>query len=112
MWILAARNLRTRPTRTLFTVLAIALGVGMIFAMRIVAVAVEVAATQARSAELAGADLEVAGAQGGAIAAGLALTMTAQPGVAAAAPVYRRLEGALDPNVTLDPLGLNNKLKG
>ena len=40
MFLLALRNLRARPGRTLLTALAIALGVAMIFAMRIAAVAI------------------------------------------------------------------------
>ena len=40
MLLLTFRSLRARPARTLLTALAIALGVGMIFAMRIVGVAI------------------------------------------------------------------------
>ena len=64
MFLLAYRNLRARPARTTFTALAIALGVGMIFAMRLVGVTIEESARAAREGRLAGADLEVSGANG------------------------------------------------
>lgn len=90
MLTLAYRNLRTRPGRTLLAALAIALGVSMIFAMRIVAATVEQTAAEVRAGRLAGADLEVAAADHALLRATLALTLAARPEVAAAAPIYRR----------------------
>jgi len=95
MLLLAYRNLRTRPARTLFTALAIALGVGMIFAMRIVGVAVEQIADEARSSRLAGADLEVASANNANLDVSLADELAARPEVQTVAPIYRRIEGQL-----------------
>ena len=65
MFLLAFRNLRARAGRTLFTAFAIALGVGMIFAMRLVGVTIEESARAARESRLSGADLEVSSANGG-----------------------------------------------
>ena len=90
MLTLAYRNLRTRPGRTLLAALAIALGVSMIFAMRIVAATVQQTAAEVRAGRLAGADLEVAAADHALLRATLALTLAARPEVAAAAPIYRR----------------------
>ena len=56
--ILALRNLRARPARTLFTALAIALGVAMIFAARIASDALTASNQADRSDRLAGADLQ------------------------------------------------------
>ena len=96
MLLLAYRNLRTRPARTLFTALAIALGVGMIFAMRLFGVAIAQSAREARASRLAGADLEVTGATSLKIPASLADDLAARPEIEVAAPLYRALEGALD----------------
>jgi len=94
MFLLAYRNLRARPARTLLTALAIALGVGMIFAMRIVGIALEDSAGQARASRLAGADLEVSGAASAYLEDTLADKLAAWPEVEFAAPTYRALEGA------------------
>jgi len=93
MLLLAYRNLRTRPACTLFTALAIALGVGMIFAMRIVGVTINQSAKEAREGRLAGADLEVTIATGANLNVRVMPDLTARPEVDAAAPVYRALEG-------------------
>ena len=90
MLTLAYRNLRSRPGRTLLAALAIALGVSMIFAMRIVAATVQQTATEVRAGRLAGADLEVTAADHALLSATLAVTLAARPEVAAAVPVYRR----------------------
>ncbi|HMA33990.1 MAG TPA: ABC transporter permease, partial [Chloroflexia bacterium] len=112
MLALAARNLYTRPLRTLLTAVAIALGVGMIFAMRIVGVAAEQAAAEARASQVAGADLAVASAFQAHLDPPLVRALLARPEVEAVGPTYRRLEGAPDPNVDLDSFGLNYALKG
>lgn len=94
MFLLAFRNLRARAGRTLFTAFAIALGAGMIFAMRIVGIALENSAGQALKSRLAGADLEVTGAASAYLQDTLADELAAQPEVEFAAPTYRALEGA------------------
>lgn len=94
---LAYRNLRRRPVRTLLTALAIALGVGMILAMRIVAVAAAQASGEARAGRLAGADLEVSSATGAFLRDDLAGEIAERPEVEGAAPLYRRPEGTFDP---------------
>ena len=96
MLLLAYRNLRARPARTLFTALSIALGVGMIFAMRIVGVAISDSARAARESKLAGADLEITSAVGARFAESVAERAAAQPQVELAAPIYRGQEGAID----------------
>ncbi len=96
MFFLAYRSLRSRPARTLFTALAIALGVGMIFAMRLVAVTITESARAAREGRLAGADLEVTSAAGAHFSDSVAETLLMQPQVDAAAPIFRALEGASD----------------
>ena len=63
MLLLALRNLRARLGRTLFTAFAIALGVALVFATRIVSVAAEGQAAAIRASKLAGADLEVSPAR-------------------------------------------------
>jgi serine phosphatase RsbU (regulator of sigma subunit)/ABC-type antimicrobial peptide transport system permease subunit len=95
MLLLALRNLRARPARTLFTALAIALGVGMIFAMRLVSATVDDTARQARLSRLAGADLEVTSGVGAKIPLSLLAPLDARPEVELAAPLYRGLEGQL-----------------
>ncbi len=72
MLTLATRNLRACPARTILTALAIALGVGMIFATRIVGVTISVSAREAREGRLAGADLEVVSANSASLDARLA----------------------------------------
>jgi ABC-type antimicrobial peptide transport system permease subunit/class 3 adenylate cyclase len=98
MLLLAYRNLRTRPARTIFTALAIALGVGMIFAMRIVTVTLGETSRLARENRLAGADLEVTSASGARLPASLADELAERPEIEIAAPVLRGLEGAPDPS--------------
>src|SRR5574341_846487 len=98
MLLLAYRNLRTRPARTLFTALAIALGVGMIFAMRIVGVAINQSARAAREQQLAGADLEVSTVTNARLEVALAGALSARPEVDVAAPVLRAPEGMAEAN--------------
>ena len=81
MFLLAYRNLRARAGRTLFTAIAIALGVGMIFAMRLVGVTIEESARAARESRLSGADLEVSGANGSKFPDSTAEMLMAQPEV-------------------------------
>ncbi len=110
MLLLAFRNLRARPARTFFTAFAIALGVALIFAMRIVGVAVEQQARAAREGRLAGADLEVVSANGATLSDHLADELTARPEVALAAPIYRNREGRPTVNglsVTYEGTGLS-----
>src|SRR5436190_23775618 len=107
MWTLAVRNLRTRPARTGFSAVAIALGVALIFAMRIVGAGVEQAAVTARTGQLAGADLAVSRTTGGPLDAVVATAIRGQAGVLAAAPVYRALEGRATTDGPADPLGGN-----
>lgn len=103
MLLLAFRNLRARMGRTLFTALAIALGVGMIFAMRLVGVTIEESARAARESRLSGADLEVSGANGAKFPDTITNTLTARPEVELAAPILRGAEGVVvsDPSVTI-----------
>lgn len=117
MLSLAFRNLRARPARTIFTAMAIALGVAMIFAAQIVGAAVEASAATGRSGRLAGADLEISGVASGPFDQVLAERVAARPEVAAAAPVLRRLEGRIttDSAVVLvagDPEGTGLALLG
>jgi putative ABC transport system permease protein len=105
MFRLAHRNLWTRLARTLLTVAAIALGVGVVFATRIVAVAVGQATGEARAGRLSGADLEVTSATRAHLRAGLAEEIAGRPEVEASTPIYRRLEGAFDTSVPLTFLG-------
>lgn len=104
MLFLATRSLRARPARTLFTALAIALGVGMIFAMRLVAVTITESARVAREGRLAGADLEVTSAAGARFSEAAVETLLAQPQVDAAAPIFRALEGAVDATLAGNPM--------
>jgi putative ABC transport system permease protein len=92
---LAYRNLRARPARTILTALAIAFGVAMILAMRIVTIAVDQADSDVRRTHLAGADLEVSSATGAFLRAELAEEIAVRPEVEIAAPVYRQPEGAV-----------------
>src|SRR5262245_2953380 len=96
--LLIYRNLRRRPARTLFTALAIALGVGMIFAMRIVGVAIEESARASRESSLAGADLEVTSAAGARFLVAVADTIAANADVEKAAPIQRGQEGVVEAN--------------
>ncbi len=108
MLLLAYRNIRTRPARTLFTALAIALGVGMIFAMRLVGVTIEESARAAREGRLAGADLEVSGANGAKFPDSAAEALAVRPEVELAAPILRGQEGVIvsDPQVVIGGVGL------
>ncbi len=115
MFLLAFRNLRARAGRTLFTALAIALGVGMIFAMRIVGVTIEESARAARESRLSGADLEVSGANGSKFPDSTAEMLMAQPEVELTAPILRGVEGVVisDPSVTTSTsIGGISSLKG
>lgn len=106
LFALTRRNIAAHALRTVMTALAIALGVGMIFAVRIVGVAVEQAADAARAERLGEADLEVTSATAGAlIPAGLAERLAARSEVALVAPVYRRLEGTVETNGVLELTG-------
>ncbi|MBI3242073.1 MAG: FtsX-like permease family protein [Chloroflexi bacterium] len=122
MFLLALRNLRARPARTIFTALAIALGVSLIFAMRIVGVAIDAAAREARQGRLAGADLEVVAANGADFDLLLADDLAARPEVAAVGPALRKAEGrevengetalgqpAATPNIGLQLLGVDHE---
>ncbi len=88
MFLLALRNLRARMGRTLFTASAIALGVALVFATRIVSVAAEGQAAAARESKLAGADLEVSPALAQFFPVALADKVLANPAVEKIAPVY------------------------
>ena len=108
MFLLASRNLRARAGRTLFTALAIALGVGMIFAMRLVGATIEESARAARESRLSGADLEVSSANGAKFPASTADTLMGQTEVELAAPILRGAEGVVvsDPSVTIGGVAL------
>ena len=112
MLLLALRNLRARPARTVFTALAIALGVGMIFAMRLFGVVIAQSAREARESRLAGADLEVSGATSTKLPGALAEEIAARPEVEVAAPIYRALEGAVDSASTSANVLAGVRLKG
>lgn len=88
MFLLALRNLRARTGRTLFTASAIALGVALVFATRIVSVAAEQQAAAARASKLAGADLEISPALAQFFPVALADKVLANPAVEKIAPVY------------------------
>ncbi|MBI3242075.1 MAG: FtsX-like permease family protein [Chloroflexi bacterium] len=89
MFLLALRNLRARTGRTLFTAFAIALGVALIFAGRIVGVATDEVNRQARVSRLAGADLEVSHSTRVNFSMRLMSELLAQPEVEATAPLLR-----------------------
>lgn len=89
MLLLAFRNLRARAGRTLFTSFAIALGVALIFAGRIVGVATDEVNRQARANRIAGADLEVSHSTRVNFAARVAGVLLARPEVEATAPLLR-----------------------
>ncbi len=89
MLLLALRNLRARTGRTLFTAFAIALGVGLIFAGRIVSVATDEVNRQARVNRIAGADLEVSHSTRVNFSARVASELIARPEVEATAPLLR-----------------------
>jgi len=89
MLLLAIRNLRARTGRTLFTAFAIALGVALIFAGRIVSVATEEVNRQARVNRIAGADLEVSHSTRVNFSARVASELMARPEVEATAPLLR-----------------------
>nr|MBP7691868.1 ABC transporter permease [Anaerolineales bacterium] len=90
---LALRNLRARAARTTFTAAAIALGVGLIFAMRLTGATLTESARAARESRLAGADLEITSAASAQIPLSILDTLTARPEIESAAPLYRGLEG-------------------
>ncbi len=95
MFLLALRNLRARTGRTLFTACAIALGVALIFAGRIVGVATDEVNRQARVNRLAGADLEVSSATRVNFGTRVVGEIAAQPDVESTAPLLRaRAEGS------------------
>ncbi len=95
MLFLALRNLRARPARTLFTAFAIALGVALIFAGRIVGVATDELNRQARESRLAGADLEISSATRVNFSARIADELLERPEVESTAPLLRaRVEGS------------------
>lgn len=103
MLFLALRNLRARLGRTLFTVFAIALGVALIFAGRIVGVATDELNRQARESRLAGADLEISSATRVNFSASVANKLLERPEVETTAPLLRaRVEGS-----DLNLLGVN-----
>src|SRR3989304_5097470 len=89
MFLLALRNLRARLGRTLFTASAIALGVALVFATRIVSVAAEEQAAAARASKLAGADLEVSPARAQFFPVSIADQILQNPAVEKVAPVYK-----------------------
>ena len=89
MFLLALRNLRARTGRTLFTAFAIALGVALIFAGRIVGVATDEVNRQARVNRLAGADLEVSYATRVNFGMHILREITARPEVESTAPLLR-----------------------
>jgi ABC-type antimicrobial peptide transport system permease subunit/class 3 adenylate cyclase len=94
MLFLALRNLHARPGRTLFTAIAVALGVALIFAGRIVGVATDELNRQARASRLAGADLEVSNATRVNFSARVADEVVTRPEIEALAPLLRaRAEG-------------------
>jgi hypothetical protein len=94
MLFLALRNLRARPGRTLFTGIAVALGVALIFAGRIVGVATDEVNKQARVNWLAGADLEIASATRVNFSARVAEDVLEHTDVESTAPLLRaRAEG-------------------
>jgi ABC-type antimicrobial peptide transport system permease subunit len=109
MFRLASRSLLARRARALFTALTIALGVAMIFAMRIVGNTLDATARSAREGRLAGADLEVVSAAQGQLALDVRHRLEALPEVERAAPVYRALEGK---TVKADDVGLVSTLEG
>ncbi|MGQ0603627.1 MAG: ABC transporter permease, partial [Anaerolineales bacterium] len=106
MLFLATRNLQVRAARTTFTALAVALGVGMIFAMRIVTATLEETARAARLSRLSGANLEITNAIGANIPLTLLPTIEARPEVETAAPIYRALEGRPSGTATFSMSGL------
>ncbi|MBF8283419.1 MAG: hypothetical protein HW378_2334, partial [Anaerolineales bacterium] len=89
MLLLAYRNLRARLGRTLFTASAIALGVALVFATRIVSVAAEQQAAAIRASKLAGADLEVSPSRAQFFPVSIADQILQNPAVEKVAPVYK-----------------------
>jgi len=89
MLLLAFRNLRARMGRTLFTAFAIALGVALVFATRIVSVAADEQARAARESRLAGADLEVSPARAQFFPVSITDAILKNPAVEKVAPVYK-----------------------
>ena len=107
MLLLVRRNVRQRPARTLFTALAIALGVAMIFAMRIVSGAISASAQAARESRLAGADLEITTLVGGHFSVDSQAALAGLPEVERVAPLLRVLEG--EPDAAAIAEGLNSQ---
>ena len=95
MWLLARRNLASRPARTLLTGLAIALGVGMIFAMRMVGAEISRSAQTTRENRLTGADLEISATNSAHFSAEWVDRLADEPDILSAAPVFRAAEGAV-----------------
>ncbi len=89
MLLLAYRNLRARLGRTLFTAFAIALGVALVFATRIVSVTAERQAAAIRASKLAGADLEVSPARAQFFPVSITDDILKNPAVEKVAPVYK-----------------------
>ena len=89
MLLLALRNLRARLGRTLFTAFAIALGVALVFATRIVGVAADQQAIAIRASKLAGADLEISPARTQFFPLSMADGILKNPAVEKVAPLYR-----------------------
>src|SRR5574341_1542719 len=113
MLLLTLRNLRARTGRTLFTAFAIALGVALVFATRIVSVAADEQAAAARESKLAGADLEVSPARAQFFPVSIVDEILKNPAVEKVAPIYRHAlpEGDLgllgvDPARVLTPYEL------
>jgi putative ABC transport system permease protein len=100
MLLLTLRNLRARPGRTILTALAIALGVAMIFAMRITAIAITQSTSEARQNRLAGADLEITAATTARLPQSFIDSLAAYPDIETVSPLFRGLEGSLVPNPT------------
>src|SRR5262245_44582638 len=113
MLLLAFRNLRARTGRTLFTALAIALGVALVFATRIVDVAADEQARAIRESKLAGADLEVSPSRAHLFPLAITAEILQNHAVEKGAPIYRYAlrESDLgllgvDPNQILTPYEL------
>src|SRR3972149_531027 len=89
MFLLALRNLRARLGRTVFTASAIALGVALVFATRMVSVAAEAQAAAIRASKLAGADLEVSPGRARFFPISIADEILKNPAIEEVAPIYR-----------------------
>jgi hypothetical protein len=89
MWLLAFRNLRARLRRTLSTAFAVALGVALIFATRMVSVAAQAQGAALRANQLAGADLEITHTTGGSFSELTLNKLAGRPEIDTATPVLR-----------------------